>query len=29
MEEIMRLQVYHYARVIKGEESEYRSFVPR
>jgi CRISPR-associated protein Cas1 len=29
MEEIMRFQVYHYARIIKGEESEYRAFVPR
>jgi CRISP-associated protein Cas1 len=29
LEEIMRLQVYHYARVLKGEDDLYRPFIPR
>jgi CRISPR-associated protein Cas1 len=29
LENIMRYQVYHYARVLRGEEEEYRPFVPR
>jgi CRISPR-associated protein Cas1 len=29
LEDIMKLQVYHYARVIRGEDAEYAPFVPR
>lgn len=29
LEDIMRYQVYHFARVLKGEEEEYQPFVPR
>ena len=29
LEDIMRYQVYHYARVVKGEDDAYRPFVPR
>ena len=29
LEDIMRRQVYHYARVIMGEEQAYRPFIPR
>jgi CRISPR-associated protein Cas1 len=29
VEEIMEQQVYHFARVLRGEDAEYRAFVPR
>jgi len=29
LEDIMKLQVYHYGRVVRGEEPAYAPFVPR